>query len=66
MHGNTKLRVGEWVEVRSKEEILRTLDKYGQLEDCLHAEMFAYCGKRSVYTSGLTKHVTRSRLQAAA
>ena len=44
---NTKLRAGEWVEVRSKEEILWTLDRYGQLEGLpFMPEMFAFCGRQ--------------------
>jgi hypothetical protein len=40
-------QVGEWVEVRSKEEILKTLDKKGQLEGLpFMPQMFQYCGKR--------------------
>jgi hypothetical protein len=47
MNPRRKLRVGEWVEVRSKEEILRTLDGNGQLDGMpFMPEMFAYCGKR--------------------
>jgi hypothetical protein len=43
----TKLRVRDWVEVRSKDEILRTLDSNGQLEGMpFMPEMFAFCGKR--------------------
>jgi hypothetical protein len=44
---NGKLSVGDWVEVRSKEEILRTLDSKGQL-DCMPfmPEMLEYCGKQ--------------------
>jgi hypothetical protein len=44
---SSKLKAGDWVEVRSKEEILRTLDKNGQL-DCMPfmPQMFQYCGKR--------------------
>ena len=43
----TKLRVGDWVEVRSKDEILRTLDSKGQLDGMpFMPEMFAFCGKR--------------------
>src|SRR6476620_4019133 len=39
------LRAGEWVEVRNKEEILRTLDKQGQLEGLpFMPQMFQYCG----------------------
>jgi hypothetical protein len=38
---------GDWVEVRSKEEILRTLDKSGKLEGMpFMPEMLDYCGKR--------------------
>lgn len=44
---NRKFRVGDWVEVRSKEEILRTLDSNGQLNGMpFMPEMFAFCGKR--------------------
>jgi len=45
--------VGDWVEVRSKEEILRTLDGNGQLDGMpFMPEMFAFCGKRfQVYKS---------------
>ena len=43
-----KLRAGDWVEVRSKEEILQTLDPGGQLEGLpFMPEMLQYCGKRS-------------------
>jgi hypothetical protein len=42
-----KLRVGEWVEVRSKEEILGTLDKKGRMEALpFMPQMFQYCGQR--------------------
>ncbi len=42
-----KLRAGDWVEVRSREEILRTLDKNGRLEELpFTPQMFDYCGKR--------------------
>ncbi len=42
-----KLSVGEWVEVRSKEEILRTLDAKGQLDGMpFMPEMFQFCGQR--------------------
>jgi len=48
-----KLRAGDWVEVRSKEEILRTLDKQGQLERVpFMPQMFKFCGQRfKVYKS---------------
>ena len=47
MASQKKLRIGDWVEVRSKEEILQTLDSKG----CLDAmpfmpEMLAFCGQR--------------------
>lgn len=41
------LRAGEWVEVRSREEILATLDETGSLEGMpFMPEMLAYCGQR--------------------
>ena len=47
MKGKTKLRIGDWVEVRSKEEILRTLDAEGQLEGMpFMPEMLAFCGQK--------------------
>ena len=40
------LCAGEWVEVLSKEEILRTLDQNGRLEDLpFMPQMFRYCGQ---------------------
>src|SRR5215510_12536323 len=43
----SNLRVGDWVEVRSKQEILRTLDKQGQLDALpFMPGMFQYCGQR--------------------
>ena len=42
-----KLKAGDWVEVRSRDEILATLDKNGCLENLpFMPEMFAYCGQR--------------------
>jgi hypothetical protein len=42
-----KFRAGDWVEVRSKEEILRTLDNKGRLEGVpFTPQMLAYCGHR--------------------
>jgi len=42
-----KLRAGDWVEVRNKEEILQTLDPGGQLDGLpFMPEMLQYCGKR--------------------
>jgi len=47
MKSNFKYRVGDWVEVRTKEEILRTLDSDGRLEGMpFMPEMLQYCGKR--------------------
>jgi hypothetical protein len=47
MRTEGKLTVGEWVEVRSKEEILRTLDHQGRLDGMpFMPEMFQFCGKR--------------------
>jgi hypothetical protein len=41
------LKAGEWVEVRSREEILATLDARGSLEDMpFMPEMLQYCGRR--------------------
>jgi hypothetical protein len=41
------MNVGEWVEVRSKEEILSTLDCQGQLDGMpFMPEMFQFCGRR--------------------
>ena len=41
------LHAGDWVEVRSKEEILNTLDSNGQLEKLpFMPPMLKYCGKR--------------------
>lgn len=43
----SSLSVGDWVEVRSKDEILATLNKNGKLEELpFMPEMFAFCGKR--------------------
>jgi hypothetical protein len=47
MESNGKYQVGDWVEVRSKEEILRTLDNNGRLEGMpFMPEMLQFCGKR--------------------
>jgi hypothetical protein len=44
---SSKLKAGDWVEVRCKEEILATLDKSGKLDGLpFMPEMFAFCGKR--------------------
>jgi hypothetical protein len=42
-----KLQAGNWVEVRSKDEILSTLDKMGRLDGLpFMPEMLRYCGQR--------------------
>jgi hypothetical protein len=42
-----KYYAGDWVEIRSKEEILATLDQDGKLDGLpFMPEMFAFCGKR--------------------
>jgi len=47
MKKNFKYHVGDWVEVRSKEEILRTLDSDGKLDGMpFMPEMLQYCGQR--------------------
>ena len=47
MNKQLKVKAGEWVEIRSKEEILATLDKNGQLEGMpFMPQMFQYCGRR--------------------
>jgi hypothetical protein len=48
-----RFKVGQWVEVRSKEEILTTLDAKGQLDGMpFMPEMFQFCGKKfQVYKS---------------
>lgn len=47
MTTSSKLRVGDWVEIRSKDEILSTLDSNGQLDGMpFMPEMFAFCGRR--------------------
>src|ERR1700719_1968937 len=47
MKSKKKLKVGQSVQVRSKEEILRTLDGNGQLEGMpFMPEMFAFVGKK--------------------
>jgi hypothetical protein len=47
MMSGTDLRVGNWVEVKSKEEILQTLDENSQLEGLpFMPEMLQFCGQR--------------------
>ena len=41
------LRAGDWIEVRGKDEILKTLDKQGRLEGLpFMPQMFSFCGRR--------------------
>jgi hypothetical protein len=53
MKTDNKFAVGDWVEVRSKEEILQSLDARGQLDGMpFMPEMLQFCGKRfQVYKS---------------
>src|SRR6266446_1830755 len=45
MNNTPRLRAGEWVQVRTKEEILATLDAKGQLDELpFMPEMLQYCG----------------------
>jgi hypothetical protein len=47
MNKSLELRVNDWVEVRSKEEILSTLDRDGRLEQMpFMPEMLQFCGQR--------------------
>ena len=47
MNSKKQLSALDWVEVRSKEEILATLDSKGQLDGMpFMPEMFAFCGER--------------------
>jgi hypothetical protein len=42
-----ELRAGDWVEVRTKQEILQTLDRNGRLGGMpFMPQMFSYCGQR--------------------
>ena len=47
MFDTSEFRAGQLVEVRSKEEILRTLDSNGRVQEMpFMPEMFRYCGRR--------------------
>jgi hypothetical protein len=47
MRMRSRLRAGDWVEVRSKQEILSTLDAQGRVEGLpLMPEMLEFCGQR--------------------
>ena len=44
---SSRYRPGDWVRIRSKEQILRTLDASGELDNLpFMPEMLRYCGKR--------------------
>jgi len=66
-----KAHAGDWVEVLSKEEILRTLDKNGRLDELpFMPQMFKYCGQRfRIYQTAnktcdtVSGHYTGRRLQ---
>src|SRR5262245_29214233 len=45
--GKMKLKAGDWVVIRSKEEILATLDSNGRLDELpFMPQMLNYCGQR--------------------
>ena len=47
MGNSMPYHAGDWIEVRSKEEILRTLDVKGCLDGLpFMPQMFQYCGQR--------------------
>ena len=47
MRNTSRLCAGDWVEVRSRSEILATLDGNGELDGMpFMPEMFAFCGQR--------------------
>src|SRR5262245_56805457 len=66
------LSAGDWVEVRSKEEILASLDGNGRLQELpFMPQMFQYCGKRfevfkRAHKTCDTVYPTRSRRLADA
>lgn len=47
MRSSLDLKAGDWVQIRSKEEILETLDNKGRLDDLpFMPQMFAFAGQR--------------------
>ncbi len=47
MWSSSRFSAGEWIQVRSKEEILATLDDSGRLDELpFMPEMFQFCGQR--------------------
>jgi hypothetical protein len=72
MNEHLNLRAGEWVEIRSKSEILSTLDKQSEFDGLpFMPEMFSFCGRRfQVYKRAHktcdTVFPTRSRRMANA
>ena len=60
MRRTLDLRPGEWVEVRSFDEILSTLDERGELDAMpFMPEMEAYCGKRFMVSRRADKSCDR-------
>jgi hypothetical protein len=60
------LRVGDWVEVRSKEEIFATLDENGRLEGLpFMPQMTQYCGERFRVFRRATKTCSEVRAPAS-
>ncbi len=56
------LRAGDWVEVKSADEILATLDAQGCYEALpFMPEMLQYCGRRFRVQAPLTRRATPSR-----
>ena len=52
-----RLRAGEWVEVKSKDEILATLDEFGRIDGLpFQPEMLSLCGQR--FRVGKVAHKT--------
>ena len=44
-----KLKVGYWVEVRSKEELLKTLDASGQLDGISFMRRYSHCSASTIF-----------------
>jgi hypothetical protein len=60
------LRVGDWVQVRSKHEILATLDSSGRLEDSLHATNVQILWSVLQGLRSRTRHATLSTRRTSA
>ena len=47
MSASLGLKAGDWVQIRSKDEILETLDEKGRLDGLpFMPQMFGFCGQR--------------------